>query len=931
MKFNFLQGDFSAGELTKRAQGAADSAIYKAGLGRIANAMPARVGSIASRAGGNFLADPLLAQNPVAHFPIHDSPDGDFVVEIGLNNIRLMDKFGVRTWSPSKDPTQFIGFGAGADVDVWSDLKSRTVYMNHSDLGVSVRGVNLGDVTNPVGVGDGTGDGDGSWDLAYNLAGDPVTLRVTNTFTLAFADYPLSRGAGSVNFGVIDAGHRDFNLKLLSGSGAILSSSLWGLKLTKNGAQVSNGSSPFTNLLTVRASPGFWTSDGKFYVLFVGGGAGDVYALRHTPKSGVAWAINTVYPVGTVVNNRGNQYIQMSEVPPGATTSAAAGAGPVGFGTGIADNTCTWDFYGVSDGWDFQPLNYYNSDTAFDKTKISTVAVYQSRVWLGTNDSQATLYATMAGYGITAGRGRELGPTNPNKFTFRFGAATVRHVGLGAGLPNYTFDFSLSYDPTVDNGQFLAVTVDGVPQKYTTDFSTFVFYNATDNAYWGIVTFFGGHEPAVGAKVVISRAVPIATDPLSLKLASPTAKLAWMSILRGLVLGSVRTEKTIPAETLALDPATGVAPNLLDHSSVGSDDALPSLSVNEKIVYVQRGRKIIRQASVRMNWESGEPQGGLISEDTGVLGEHLTAAKVRSLCFLKGPVPRIVLAFDDGTGAVATLGGQVGMAWSRFTIPSCFGGIYSVASLDSTEDSQLWVGTENGVTLFYDTFESDITHKTKMVAQAAPAAPTRVLYDDETPLPPVMDGWTRLGCYPDGNHVPLSGVTGRNTTSASLLGQQVYLLSAGQVYGPFLVILDGAGRRAAQNAALSGAFGYTWVDGAGNRRPQEVYVGLAYPEHRFTTLPIEGGNPVGSSQNLTSRKPQLYVRYVDSYAPKVNGVRANERGAADPTDQVGGRITGDREATELNFQRGAVIDVVMDTPLRMEISALHGGIVMNNL
>ncbi len=54
-----------------------------------------------------------------------------------------------------------------------------------------------------------------------------------------------------------------------------------------------------------------------------------------------AWAISTAYAVGQIRTNGGNVYVVRV-----AGTSAGAG-GPAGTGTGIVDNTVTWDYIGV--------------------------------------------------------------------------------------------------------------------------------------------------------------------------------------------------------------------------------------------------------------------------------------------------------------------------------------------------------------------------------------------------------------------------------------------------------------------------------------------------------------------------------------------------------------------------------------------------------
>jgi hypothetical protein len=75
------------------------------------------------------------------------------------------------------------------------------------------------------------------------------------------------------------------------------------------------------------------------------------------------------------------------------------------------------------------------------------------------------------------------------------------------------------------------------------------------------------------------------------------------------------------------------------------------------------------------------------------------------------------------------------------------------------------------------------------------------------------------------------------------------------------------------------------MPGRGGRRKSTS--GSLYPEHRWTSLPLEGGNPVGTSQNLTSRKAQLYLRFVDSYLPLVNGARLSGARRCDPRTSSG--------------------------------------------
>jgi hypothetical protein len=900
MNWDFIQGDFSAGELTPKTQGNIGSDIYKAGASRMANAVPTRGKSFASRGGGKWLADSialgtgganspptgntLLEERglPVQHIPVHDGPYGDFVIEVGPWYVRLMDRTGVLSWhAPIADLTldgvpnmggTTGGWSSGADgyTDVWGDKASGTLYLNNSN-GVGQRTLTTVQIPNYEAAASPAGT-DGSWNFSGKLAGDAVTLRLRLLVAGDVVDIPIARGEFNINFsprhtvGVDDS----FSLTLLGPLNTVAASTLWDLKLAKNGEQTI--SAPFIGEITspdrVRASPGFWVND-QFWVVLVGLSGGP-YALCWTTPANRA---------------------------------------PV---------------------WTFAALNFVVSDGSFAAADAVTVAAYQDRLWLGLGDKKASLEATQIGYGrVVAGQ-----------FQFQFGPTKDTGVGDGA-LKNFAFHFAINPTPGTDPGVLLTVTLAGVVQPLA-NFGTFPNADQVANP-GGFISFVAA--PPLGQAITITRAnnVVTATDALSLKLASPTGRIVWLNVLHGLVLGSTRMEKTFTQNAaLAIDPASGMDFELLDHSSLGSDENLPALNVNEKLMFLQRGRQILRSASVRFMWESGLPQNGLIAEDVGGNGEHLLRPKVRALCYLKSPVPRLVFAFDDGTGAVATLNPQFGLTWSRFTIPAAFGGIFSVASLDSTDSSELWVGTETGLTLHWDNFESDIVKKTLYTSTVGSlVAPTRTLYDVENPLPPVMDGWHRL----PGSGKFIAFGADKTQWSRALIGQNAYVLVNGQPYGPYQVKDDGGGVaeitelgtlkvNGGDNGGGPGSAAgipFNWVDGNGKRRAMEIYVGLAYPEHRATTLPLEGGNPVGTSQALKARMPQLYVRFVDSYMPKVNGTVPAERGPADPTDQAGGRITGDVRCTELGFQRAHVIDIVQDAPLRMEVSAVFGGTQVNNL
>jgi hypothetical protein len=138
------------------------------------------------------------------------------------------------------------------------------------------------------------------------------------------------------------------------------------------------------------------------------------------------------------------------------------------------------------------------------------------------------------------------------------------------------------------------------------------------------------------------------------------------------------------------------------------------------------------------------------------------------------------LAFDDGTGAVMTLVGK-NVAFSRFTIPTCFGGIYSVAALEATTTPSCGWGPRTGSRCAPDVRVRH--HHVGIVVhqERGSGGADALTYDNDNPLPPVMDGLGR------GARSSTAAAPVRVGLPAAAEGQNVYALVNGQVRGPYVV------------------------------------------------------------------------------------------------------------------------------------------------
>lgn len=975
MKFDFLQEGFEGGEVSPSAQGHVTSEAYKTGLRLASNVTPGRAGSAASRAGGHWLADGLnahtgaLDNSPVQHIPVCDSPFGDFTIEISQNTMRFMDRYGVRDWNLyfSDPKLSMFRFDVQDGQNAWGDDKSRTVFLaNPGGVGqksyVLTRGVagfgpNLIPNSALGGFPVGTNE---HWVFSGKLAGDGLVVIVSDGAGTPFATFILgtnTTGAFSLDF---NAGAGDFSITLQTLTDTIVSSSVFEMKLQKNATTVVlDLTTTPTNLPLgterIRADS-FWISADSpykgdfatFWVMFAGG-PNNVWAgwcLKWTATQpaihGGFWAFMQVpTDPDSLALIKGSSTVVVYQDRLFFGNNVAAGrpqviASRVGFMQAF-DAGLTGGVRGV------------------ELPRFVFKVVSETYTWLGTEHrinvrdasnlagpalgSVASVKFHLPAYEplvsptelaalLTHGGGSEQDALPAPQLSVAINGLPQKVLPapyglISAKLPANPNEDGLASPRWTPGYEVWAVGVDTELQNPT------IFVGS---AFGGVCYFndIASSFPAVGDRITFST-IPLAEDPLNLTLASPTGDIAWLNILRGLMLGTTRNEKLFSQEVaLVIDPATGQDFQADYESSLGADPALNALDVNDKVLFAQRGRQILRMANISIT-----TSGGLVAEDVGVTGEHLTEARIRSMCFLKSPVQRVVFGFDDGTGAVMSLIGK-GVAWSRFTIPSVYGGIYSVAALESNNGSELFVGTENGATLHWASFESKISPQRASFPQAPPLPASKLVFNSETPLPPCMDGWVRCGIRTTaGLHV--------YGLSSSFIGQNAWIYFNGQLLGPLpvtnfdgngkgVITLDPAVFRPVVQTVLDATGSYVvWLDAAGVRRPLELYVGLMYPEHRMTTLPLEGGNPAGTSQAKKSRKVQLYVRFVDSYMPLVNGSRPEDRGDGQAMDLLGSRVTDDVSCAELEFQRAAVVDIEMDLPLRFEVAAIFGGVQVSNL
>ena len=972
MKFDFLQSDFSGGEISPRAQGHADSELFKTCAAKMSNCIPTEQGSFQSRAGlARANAVPGWEQ-AVKVYPVQDSPLGDIVLEISSGSLRMLDKRGqALPWNGllwdfeapqgqnqlGPSPTT-AGPSGWYFVDTTGEAQS---YVDPVDNKVCLRNrIGFGSVSAiaggpgiPVSHGYPAGTGEG-FQFRFTFSGSPVTVSIKdNLGGYAAVDRFTTPGDQVVGF-TPEVGATSFVIIVQSDPNSVSASNVWGFSLIKDGMVTSGAftppSSPPSAWLNQVHGDSFWVetnntateqifispaSPGMQYnpristINFSATGGSGIYTWSCVSSYGST--IDPVTGVFTVGISSGAGWVDYV-----TCTDSAGGSSTVSV-TSDASSNATIDVnpHTMGNLYTGQTLQLYL--TSYSSSKFSSVFWTVAAPAYGSIDPVTGIYTA---------------PSTPSP------ADTVIVTFINGNDPTHTFSHTLPPTVIADRRDYffttLALAGQATPiqlvyrspqpgdapllQQWSlspfavqenigpanplpplSDIVAMTYYQSRlflgfNNSFGNIAASQTG--PAVNVlslKFSFQTSTPaLSTDAINLKLDTPKGKIVWMNVLRGLILGTTRNEKVFSSGVIALDTTTGQVFSISDESSIGSDPALVALDVGDKIAFFTHGRRSMRLAGIDI-----QSSGGLVAEDPGALGEHLLYRRVRSFCLLRAPVQRLVFAFDDGTMAIAMLkgagaGGRQQLSWSEMTLPLPYKA-FCVAALDSDDGSTLWVGTEGGQSLLVTDLDS--RHKPKYLTLAAPVGQSsqRQEFDVEQ-MPPIMDGWVR-------RPVTSSGVVPGLPSEFS--GLSCAAIVNGVYLGQFATSTDGSGR-----VSLTVPIASETLPGQ-PLTPTEAFVGVAYSDHEVELLPLEGGNPMGTAQGLKSRKVQCYLRLVDSYLPMVNGMQSFERQPGDVMDGQAARITGDRRTTELGFKRGSQLVISQPLPLRVEVSAVFGGTQVN--
>lgn len=180
-------------------------------------------------------------------------------------------------------------------------------------------------------------------------------------------------------------------------------------------------------------------------------------------------------------------------------------------------------------------------------------------------------------------------------------------------------------------------------------------------------------------------------DALHLTLSTDNQnRICWLIPARELLLGTADSEWVLaPSAGSALTAANA---SFRRQSSVGSCIGLPAHSVENTVLFVQRGGKRLREISYRLEND------GFAASDTSLLAEHLLSSGVQEYCVQRGSDFYIWLLMQDGSVAVLTLNlEQKVTAWQRMDFGP--GRVLQMAALPRSDggDDELWFVVQNPV------------------------------------------------------------------------------------------------------------------------------------------------------------------------------------------------------------------------------------------
>ena len=295
-------------------------------------------------------------------------------------------------------------------------------------------------------------------------------------------------------------------------------------------------------------------------------------------------------------------------------------------------------------------------------------------------------------------------------------------------------------------------------------------------------------------------------------------------------------------------------------SGWGSVDIQPALAGND-IIYVSPDRTKVRAVNTFFNSVSWT------SIDLTFVAEHITRQRVIETIYIQNPNYQIYFLLSNGTIVACTYDREHQViGWMNLVTN---GVILSLNKTDSVEGTILWVAVKRNDNIFIE-----------------------AVFPDEEEWE-FTDSWVKEPVGTDGlvtglDH--LEGMTVQILVDGAIEPDQV-------VSGGEITVLNTLGRFAV--------------------------VGVEY-EASMITLPLSGGNPLGTSLGSKRRFARIFVQLFDSALPVINGILPPDREPSTPMDTVQPNLTGVTEVRSLGREGGGRVTITQNLPKKTMVTAILG-------
>ena len=308
--------------------------------------------------------------------------------------------------------------------------------------------------------------------------------------------------------------------------------------------------------------------------------------------------------------------------------------------------------------------------------------------------------------------------------------------------------------------------------------------------------------------------IGLASDGIEVSIKEAT-KLLWVTTSNVILLGAHNAPFKVSANTLneALTPTNIRAVRIANYGSA----FLPAIDLDGDSIFVQKGLRKIR----RLEYDSIKDKHKAV--DVTILSDHITESGVTDLAYIDEPIPMIFGVRTDGVLVSLTYEPEFGIfGWGRHPVGGADVLVKSIAVSDAitADEDELWMIVER-------TVNSNTVQYIEFLTQGL--SPEDVLVDAFF----IDSGITKTGSA----FTTFDGLT-------HLIGETVKVFADGIVQADKVV--SGAGE-----ITITAA--------------DKAHAGLAC-DAIIETLPLEGGNPVGSAMGKIKRISHVVLRLYKSLA-----------------------------------------------------------------